>query len=396
MRIPDPLAPPVDPLGYADDLLDDVERRKLAALRALLTKRARPHLADWWENASCPVHLRAELAELDLEDDPALLREDGAPSPFYTGWKHFEFQRVDASIGTLYGGQTGMFRTVLREAGSAEQIARIDPHVPDFAVTGCFALTEPAHGSDIASGMETMAVRDGDDWILTGRKRWIGNAPVSDLAIVVARDEAGNAKAFLVPTDSEGVTMTDIDGKIALRMVRNADIALDRVRIPESARLPGVESFRDMSRILAKLRHVVTWNAAGMQMGAYEAALSYALERHQFGRPIAGFQLIQEKLARMLGNASATLALAVRLTQLRERDALEDATAALAKAWSAQRVRETVALGREIAGAEGIRVANHLARFFADAEALYTFEGTHEMNALIAGRAATGLSAFTR
>ena len=160
--------------------------------------------------------------------------------------------------------------------------------------------------------------------------------------------------------------------------------------------LQRINSFRDVSAILAQLRYVVGWNAAGMQIGAYEAALRYALGRHQFGRPIAGFQLIQEKLTRMLGNATASLSFAVRLTDLKIRGELTETVAALAKTWAADRVRETVALGREIAGAEGIRVDNDLARYFTDAEAVYTYEGTHEMNSLIVGRAVTGLSAFTR
>lgn len=397
MIAPDPLAEPTDPLGYAAELLTEAERDKLGSLRALLAERATPHLPEWWESAHCPVHLREELAALRLEDDPALLREDGTLSPFFVGFKHLEFQRVDASIGTLYGGQTGMFRTVLLGGGSPEQIAQIDPGIAGFEITGCFALTEPEHGSDVASGMETIATPDADGWRITGRKRWIGNAPISQLAIVPAKDaDSGRVKAFLVPLDAPGVSMTDIDGKIALRMVRNGDIRLDDVRVPERDRLARIDSFRDLSAILARLRYVIGWNAAGMQIGAYEAALRYAMGREQFGRPIAGFQLIQEKLVRMLGNASATLSLAIRLTSLMERDALDDATAALAKTWSADRLRETVALGREIAGAEGIRVHNDLARFFADAEAVYTFEGTHEMNSLIVGRAITGLSAFVR
>jgi len=397
MNAPDALAEPTDPLGYAEELLTRAEREKLGALRALLAERATPHLADWWEQAHCPVHLRDELAALRLEDDQALLRDDGSLSPYYVGFKHLEFQRVDASVGTLYGGQTGMFRTVLRGGGSPEQVARIDPHVADFGITGCFALTEPAHGSDVASGMETTATREGDGWRITGHKRWIGNAPISQLAIVPAKDSAsGEVKAFLVPLDAPGVAMSDVDGKIALRMVRNGDIRFDGVRVAEGDRLARIESFRDLSAILARLRYVIGWNAAGMQIGAYEAALRYALGRTQFGRPIAGFQLIQEKLVRMLGNATATLSLAVRLTARMERGALDDATAALAKTWAADRLRETVALGREIAGAEGIRVHNDLARFFADAEAVYTFEGTHEMNSLIVGRAITGLSAFVR
>lgn len=389
--------PPTDLLGFAADLLNDTERAKLQSLRELLEERARPHLSEWWEAGESPAHLRPELAALRLEDDPALLDAGGALNPYYEGFKYFEFQRFDSSIGTVYGGQMGMFRTVVREGGSPEQVADLDPRIPSFDLSGCFALTEPDHGSDVASGMETVATRDGDAWRLTGHKRWIGNAAISDVLLVVAKDAAdGAAKIFIVPREAPGVSVTDIRGKIALRMVRNGDIVLDDVRVPESARLQRIESFADVSRILAKLRYVIGWNAAGMQTGAYEAALRYALNRRQFGRPIAGFQLIQEKLTRMLGNATATLSFAVRLTELKRRGELTDAVAALAKTWAADRVRETVALGREIAGAEGIRVDNDLARYFADAEAVYTYEGTHEMNSLIVGRAITGLSAFTR
>jgi glutaryl-CoA dehydrogenase len=381
-------APPTDLLGYYDELLTDAARGRLQALRDLLEERARPHLADWWEAGESPVHLRTELASLGLEDDA---------DPFYVGFKHFEFQRFDASLATLYHGQVGMFRTVVREGGSPEQVEELDARIRTFDLTGCFALTEPDHGSDVASGMETVATRHGDEWSITGHKRWIGNASISDVLAVVAKDAAdGAAKVFLVPRAAAGVTVTDIRGKIALRMVRNGDIVLDDVRVPESARLQRIDSFRDVSAILAQLRYVIGWNAAGMQTGAYEAALRYALARQQFGRPIAGFQLIQEKLTRMLGNAASTLALAVRLTELKRRGELTETVAALAKTWAADRVRETVALGREIAGAEGIRVQHDVARFFADAEAVYTYEGTHEMNSLIVGRAITGLSAFTR
>nr|WP_315267680.1 acyl-CoA dehydrogenase family protein [Microbacterium lemovicicum] len=387
---------PTDLFGFAGSLTP-AETDKLAELRTLLEERARPHLARWWEDATCPEHLRAEMAALRLEDDPALLAADGAPRPVYIGFRHFELARFDMSIGTLYGGQVGMFRTLIRKGGSPEQIARWDPRIPSFDLTGCFALTEPAHGSDIAGGLETTAVRIGDSWRISGRKRWIGNAAISDVLVIVARDEAdGSAKAFVVPRAADGVTVTDITGKIALRMVRNGDIVLDDVAVPEHDRLQRIDSFRDLSRILADLRFVVAWNAAGLQAGAYEAALRYTLAREQFGRPVAGFQLVQEKLTRMLGNATATLAMAMRLTELRAAGAAEDAHAALVKTWAADRARETVALAREVCGAEGIRVDTDVARFFADAEALYTFEGTHEINSLIVGRAITGLSAFTR
>lgn len=387
--------PPTDLLGYYDELLTDAERAKLAALRALLDTEARPHLPQWWDTAHSPVHLRPLLAALRLEDDPALLT-DGELSPYYVGFQNLELTRFDTSISVLYGGQAGMFRTVVRAGGSPEQVSELDARIRSFEFTGCFALTEPAHGSDVAGGLETTATRDGDDWVITGHKRWIGNAAISDVIAVVARVASGGVGIFLVPRTAPGVSITDITGKIALRMVRNGDITLDAVRVPSSARLERVQSFADVSAILARLRYVVGWGAAGLQIGSYEAALRYALGREQFGRPIAGFQLIQEKLTRMLGNATATLSLAVRLTALTARGELTDAVAALGKTWAADRVRETVALGREIAGAEGIRVDHDLARYFVDGEAVYTYEGTREMNTLIVGKSMTGMSAFTQ
>ncbi|GAA4415992.1 acyl-CoA dehydrogenase family protein [Georgenia halophila] len=385
-----------DLFGFAAEL-SDAERAKLERLDALLDERVRPHLSDWWERAECPVHLRGELARLRLEDDPGLLRPDGTLSPHYVGFRHFMMARCDLSVATLYGGQVGMFRTVVREGGSTEQHARLDPLIVSFELTGCFALTEPDHGSDVAGGLETSATRSGDTWRIAGHKRWIGNAAVSDVIVVVAKDTAdGAAKAFLVPREAPGVSLDDIGGKLSLRMVRNADIRLTDVAVEESQRLQGIDSFADIAGILASLRPVVAWNAAGMQAGAYETALRYARARHQFGRPIASYQLVQEKLARMLGNATASLAMASRLTELRSRGEGDDEHSALTKAWVSDRLRETVALAREICGGEGIRVGCDVARYFADAEAVYTFEGTREINSLVVGRAVTGLSAFTR
>lgn len=389
-------SPVTDMFGYFDELTP-AEQQKLRDLDDYLTANVRPHLAQWWENAESPAHLRRELAELRLEDDPALLRADGTLSPRYVGFKHFFFARCDLSVGTVYGGQVGMFRTVVREGGSPEQVAELDPRIVSFDLTGCFALTEPDHGSDVAGGLETRAERSGDTWRLNGSKRWIGNAAISDVMLVVAKDAAdGRAKAFLVPREAEGVSLRDIERKIGLRMVRNADITLDNVEVPESQRLQRIDSFRDIASILAHLRPVVAWNAAGVQAAAYEAALAYTTKREQFGRPIASYQLVQEKLARMLGNATATLAMAARLTDIRADGRGGDEHSALTKMWTADRLRETVALAREVCGGEGIIVDNNVARYFADAEAVYTYEGTREINALIVGRAATGHSAFVR
>lgn len=377
--------------------LTAAERAKLAELRALLDERARPFLADWWDRAECPAHLRGELAALRMEDDPALLDGSGRLRSVYVGFRNFEMARCDLSVAMLYGGQVGMFRTLVQEGGSPAQVAELDARIASFEYTGCFALTEPGHGSDVAKGLETRARRNGDTWQITGHKRWIGNAAISDVITVVAKDEAdGEAKAFLVPREAAGVTINEVRGKISLRMVRNADITLENVAVDDSQRLQRINSFRDVAAILASLRPDVAWNAAGMQAGAYEAARAYALSRTQFGRPIGGFQLIQEKLVRMLGNATASLAMAMRLTELREAGRGEEEHSALTKLWVADRLRETVALGREIVGGEGITLAADVARFFADAEAVYTYEGTREMNALIVGRAITGLSAFTR
>jgi glutaryl-CoA dehydrogenase len=384
-----------DLFGYADELTP-AERDKLAQLRAFLDEHVRPHLAEWWEAAESPEHLRAGLAALRLDDDPVLLDDSGRLRPLYVGFRGLELARCDLSVSVLYTGQVSMFRTLVRHGGSPEQVAEWDSKIPTFEYTGCFALTEPDHGSDIAGGIETRARRDGPGWRITGRKRWIGNAAISDVIGVVAVDESGDAKVFLVPRDAEGVTVHDITGKLSLRMVRNGDVVLDDVTVPDRQRLQRINSFRDIADILASLRPDAAWTATGTQIGAYEAALEYAMRRRQFGRPIAGFQLIQEKLARMLGNATASLAMVVGLTRMREQGRGGDAESALTKAWTSDALRETVALGREIGGGEGIRVEHGLARYFGDAEAIYTFEGTREINNLIVGRAVTGLSAFTR
>lgn len=383
-----------DLFGF-DRALTPAERDKLTQLRTLLLDRVQPNLARWWEDAHSPVELRAELAALRLEDDPALLDENGALRPVYVGFKNFEFARVDLSTSMLYGGQTGMFRTVVQRGGSPEQVARLDPSIPSFAITGCFALTEPRHGSDVARGLETTAARDGDVWRITGEKRWIGNAAISDYLAVVAKDAADDSvKVFLVRRESPGVTIEKIEGKMSLRIVNNANITLRDVEVPESDRLQQVNSFADLSRILGTLRADVVWIAAGMQAGALEAARRYTLERQQFGRPIASYQLIQEKLATMLGNATASLALAMSLSELDPAGERYEAQAAMSKMWVADRLRETVALAREACGGEGITLATDVGRFFADAEALFTYEGTREVNALIVGRDLTGIGAF--
>ncbi|WP_448808533.1 acyl-CoA dehydrogenase family protein [Agromyces bauzanensis] len=380
-----------------EGLLTEGELGRLRALRRVLDDEVRPILADHWERAESPVHLRAPLAALRLADDPAILDADGRARELYLGFRTFEFARTDVSVGILYGGQVGMFRTLVREGGSPEQVAAWDPRIVSFEMTGAFAMTEPEHGSDVARGLETRARRVGDRWVLHGRKRWIGNAAFSEYLVVLARDEAdGEVKAFLARTDAPGMRLAKIERKASLRLVHNSDIELDGVQVPESHRLQRIDSFGDVAAIMRTLRPDAAWVAAGLQAGAYEAALRHATRREQFGRPIAGFQLVQDKLVRMLGNVTASLAMLVQLAAVRQRGVLRDEDSALAKTWVAARMRETVALAREVVGGDGIMIDHDVARFFTDAESVYTFEGTHEINTLIVGRAITGHSAFVR
>jgi glutaryl-CoA dehydrogenase len=260
---------------------------------------------------------------------------------------------------------------------------------------GAFALTEPGGGSDVAGGLQTTARRDGDDWILNGAKRWIGNATFADLVIVWARDEADNkVKGFVVEKGTPGFVATKIEHKMALRTVQNADITLTDCRVPEANRLQNAHGFRDTADILRQTRGGVAWQSVGVMMGAYDLALAYAKERVQFGKPIAGFQLVQDLLVRMLGNVTASLGMVVRLAQLQDEGVYRDEHSSLAKAFCTSRMREAVGWAREILGGNGIVLDYHVGRFVADAEAVYSYEGTREINSLVTGRAITGLSAF--
>ncbi|MGB3910968.1 MAG: acyl-CoA dehydrogenase family protein [Pseudolysinimonas sp.] len=388
------MTPGHDPYGFTE-LLDDAERAAIARLRAVLAAEVEPLLADHWESGTFPEQIVAPLAGLRLMDPPEFGGETDADHALYRGFRNFELARTDVSVATFYNGQSGLFRTSVELGGSEAQVAELAPRIRSFDLRGAFALTEPDHGSDIARGLETTARRDGDDWIIDGRKRWIGGAVSADVIVVFARtDDADGVGAFLVPRDAPGVTLTTMTGKTALRIVQNSDIRLSGVRVPDATRLARVATFADVARMLGAMRADVGWIAVGAQAGAFEAATDYVRGRQQFGRPIGAFQLVQDKLATMLANLTASLALVVRLTQRQATGASTDEDSALAKLFTASRLRETVALGREVAGGNGILLEHRVARFFADAEAVYSYEGTHDINTLIVGRGITGLSAF--
>ena len=382
------------------DLLTDDETATLRRLRAYLARDVAPVVEGAWERAEFPAELVKGFAALDLAGVPYGLGE-GRSEParrLFIGFIHAEIARTDPSVNSFFGVHTGLAMGSIHAGGTEEQRQRWLPAMARMESIGAFGLTEPHGGSDVAGGMETTATRDGDEWVLEGDKRWIGNATIADVIVVWARDaETNDVRGFVVPAGTPGMTITKIEGKTALRIVQNADIALRGVRVPDDHRLSGGSgTFADAGVVLQRTRANASWGAVGTQMAAYELALSYAKQREQFGRPIAGFQLMQELLVQMLGNVTASLGMAVRNAQLLDAGKGSDAHSALAKEYCASRMRETVAWARQLVGGNGVVLANGVARYFADAEALYSFEGTREMNTLIVGKRITGHSAFVR
>ncbi|REE04886.1 acyl-CoA dehydrogenase family protein [Citricoccus nitrophenolicus] len=386
---------PSDLYGFAERLTE-AERSVLSELVTVLDEQVKPHLNEHWDAATFPDEIRQPLRDLKLMDPPALKAAGEPIRDILTGFRNFELARTDLNVCTYFNAQAGLFRTAVRLGGSAEQVAELDPKIVDYSLTGVFALTEPDHGSDVAGGLATSARRQQDgSWLINGAKRWIGGAFESDVMATFARDEAdGEVKCFLVPREAEGVKLELIRNKASLRIMQNAHITYTDVRVEEVDRLQGINSFKDVSRCLRSMRSDVAWMATGAQAGAFEAALRYVRSREQFGRPIAGFQLVQEKLATMLGNLTASLGMVVQLTEQQAAGTYRDENSALAKMFTALRLRETVALAREVCGGNGITLDTDVARFHADAEAVYSYEGTHEINALIVGRAVTGVGAF--
>ena len=251
-------------------------------------------------------------------------------------------------------------------------------------------------GSGAGGGLTTTAKREGDTWVINGQKTWIGNSPWCDISIIWARDVADNqVKGFIVENKTTpGFSVEKIENKIALKVVQNGLITMDNCRIPEENRLQVDQSFRDTAHVLRMTRYGVGWEATGCAMGAYENTLKYSQERLQFGKPIGSFQMVQELLAKMLANITASQCMLVRMAQLQAEGKMTDAHAALTKAFATAKCRETVAWARELLGGNGIVADYNVGRFFADAEALYTYEGTYQMQNLIVGKAITGFSAF--
>jgi glutaryl-CoA dehydrogenase len=377
-------------LMYVVDLLPADERERYLEVREFLQSRVRQASIEYWNREEFPFALLAELGKYGLGG----LQKDGT-STLFKGLMYVEVARADVSLSALVGIHNELIVGMVDQLGSAEQKRKWLPGLLDFTRLGAFALTEPGHGSDIAGGLETTARRDGAQWVINGAKRWIGAGTIADFALVWARDLAdGHIKGFIVETDRTGYTATKIANKIGLRIMQNADIVLDEVRVPVENLLPGASDFSRANDLLRDSRAWVGWQAAGIQLAAFDVARSYALERRQFGRELARFQLIQQQLADILGNATASLALMVELARVQAAGKMKMVQAAMAKATTTRLARASVAMGRSLLGGNGISSDYEMGKLFGDAEILYTYEGSYEINSLIVARAVTGKSAF--
>ncbi|CAN7193883.1 acyl-CoA dehydrogenase family protein [Microbacterium sp. LjRoot45] len=362
-----------------------------------------PQMRDAWDAAEYPLHLAARLGELDLLNDgidhPDLTRF----SPLAAGLVNMEVSRGDGSLGTVIAVQGGLALRTLALFGSPAQQARWLRPIARAEVPAAFALTEPDHGSDSVS-LETVARRepadDGGGWVLRGTKKWIGNGAAGGVTFVWARvddegaDDHGAVRCFLVEQDTPGYTGTVITGKGALRGIHQAHIALDDVRLPADAVLPGARTFRDASTVLYSTRSGVAWSALGHATACYEAALQYAGQRMQFGKPLARFQMVQERLAQMLEELTAMQLYCRHLADLETSGGLRPTQASLAKYHNTRAARRIASTARDLLGGNGILLENGVIQHMADIEAIHTYEGTESVQALLIGRDITGVSAF--
>lgn len=375
--------------------LSPEDRETQLRVRAFMEKEIQPIANHYWNKAAFPFEIIPKLAELNICG--VTYEGYGCPhrSFIMEGIIAMEIARVDASIATFFGVQSGLAMGSIYLLGSDEQKLQWLPGMQQLKTIGAFGLTEPEVGSGAAGGLTTTATRNGDTWVLNGQKKWIGNATFADVLVIWARDTADNqVKGFLLRKGTPGFQVEKMEDKMALRIVQNGLITLTNCEVSEADRLQNANSFKDTAKVLRMTRAGVAWQAVGCARGAYENALAYTQQRKQFGKPISSFQLIQNHLVEMLSNLTAMQTLVFRLSELQDQGLLEDEHASLAKVFCSMRTRDVVRGAREVMGGNGILLEYNVARFVADAEAIYSYEGTKEINSLIVGRAITGHSAF--
>lgn len=377
-----------------DELLTEEERSVRDKVRAFSDKEVIPIINDYWERAQFPFELIPKIASLNIAGTDIQGYGCTGLSLVASGLIMSEFARGDASVCTFFGVHAGLAMHSISLLGSEEQKQRWLPPMARMEKIGAFGLTEPNHGSD-AVALETRAHREGNEYVINGAKRWIGNASFADVTIIWARDDEGNVGGFLVEKGTPGFEAEILTGKVSKRAVWQTDITLNNVRIPVENRLAFSRSFKDTALVLTATRSGVAWEAVGHAIAAYEIALTYARERIQFGQPLTSFQLIQNKLANMLANVTTMQLLCLRLSQLQAEGKMTGPMASLAKMNNARLAREVIADAREMLGGNGILLEYHIARHHADIEAVFTYEGTDTVQSLIVGREITGRQAFS-
>ena len=376
------------------DQLTAEERGYWRTTRDFVDDEVLPVINDYWERAEFPRPLVEKLGKLGIVGDG--IEGYGCPpmSPIATGLIHMELNRGDGSIGTFVGVQAGLAMQSIAMLGSEEQKEQWLPQMAQLNKIGAFALTEPTHGSDPVA-LETTARRDGDTWTINGAKKWIGNGSIADVIVVWARDVADRqVKGFLVEQSTPGYVARKMEGKGSLRSVWQAEIELTDVQVDEVDRLPGANTFKDTGRVLAGTRNAVAWGALGHATAAYEIAAQYCGERTQFGKPLVSFQIVQDKLVKMLAEVCSMQLYCLRLGRLIEEGKLTDTIAAIAKMNNTRKARQVVSEARDLLGGNGILLDFHVIRHMADIEALHTYEGTETIQTLIVGRDITGVGAF--
>ena len=377
-----------------EELLTDEEREIRDRVRAFADREVIPVINEYWDKAQFPFELIPKIAELNIAG--TTIEGYGCP-----GMSHaaamlvaIEMARGDGSLNTFFGVHSGLAMGTIDICGSEEQKEKWLPPMARMEKIGAFGLTEAKHGSDSVM-LETSVRREGDEYVINGEKRWIGNATFADLTIIGARDEEdGQVKGFLVEKGAEGFSTELITGKMGKRAVWQPDIKLEDVRVPVENKLGNANSFKDTVKVLTATRAGVAWEAVGHAVASYEAALTYAKERVQFGEPIASFQIIQNKLANMLAEITSMQLVCYRLAQLQEQGKMTGGMASLAKMNNAKKAKQVCADARDIMGGNGVLLEYHVARHLSDMEIVYTYEGTDTVQSLIVGREVTGISAF--